>query len=125
MATVFTPTPATVEEAVVLLRSLVTEKRLPELRIEDLEHRLCGSSSEKLPLKDRQLALIDDVLDNPAPTTTEDVVVAPDIEKRTFKKRYESRCRSTSSLLRSAWNSLTRLTTTDQSRFDSQGSNIS
>jgi transposase len=65
---------------------LATEKRLLELRIQDLEHRLYGSSSEKLPIEDRQLALIDEVFDNPEPATTEDVVVAPDIEKRTAKK---------------------------------------
>jgi hypothetical protein len=86
VATVSNPTPATLEEAVVLLGSLVTEKRLLELRIQDLEHRLYGSSSEKLPIEDRQLALIDEVFDNPEPATTEDVVVAPDIEKRTAKK---------------------------------------
>ena len=86
MATVSNPTPATLEEAVVLLGSLATEKRLLELRIQDLEHRLYGSSSEKLPIEDRQLALIDEVFDNPEPATTEDVVVAPDIEKRTAKK---------------------------------------
>jgi hypothetical protein len=86
VATVSNPTPATLEEAVVLLGSLVTEKRLLELRIQDLEHRLYGSSSEKLPIEDRQLALINEVFDNPEPATTEDVVVAPDIEKRTAKK---------------------------------------
>ena len=82
MATVPNPTPATLEEAVVLLGSLATEKRLLELRIQDLEHRLYGSSSEKLPIEDRQLALINEVFDNPEPATTEDVVVVPDIEKR-------------------------------------------
>jgi transposase len=86
VATVSNPTPATLEEAVVLLGSLATEKRLLELRIQDLEHRLYGSSSEKLPIEDRQLALIDEVFDHPEPATTEDVVVAPDIEKRTAKK---------------------------------------
>ena len=86
MATVPNPTPATLEEAVALLGALATEKRLLELRIQDLEHRLYGSSSEKLPIEDRQLALIDEVFDHPEPATTEDVVVVPDIEKRVAKK---------------------------------------
>ena len=60
----------------------MTEKRLLELRIQDLEHRLYGSSSEKLPIEDRQLALIDEVFDNPEPATTEDVVVAPESGRR-------------------------------------------
>jgi hypothetical protein len=55
---------------------LATEKRLLELRIKDLEHRLFGSSSEKLPIEDRQLALIDEVFDHPEPATIQDVVVA-------------------------------------------------
>jgi hypothetical protein len=54
----------------------MTEKRLLELRNKELEHRLFGSSSEKLPIEDRQLALIDEVFDNPEPATTQDVVVA-------------------------------------------------
>jgi transposase len=86
VATVTNPTPATLEEAVVLLGTMATEKRLLELRIKDLEHRLFGSSSEKLPIEDRQLALIDEVFDHPEPATTQDVVVDPDIEKRTAKK---------------------------------------
>ena len=86
MAIIPNPTPATLEKAVALLGSLTTEKRLLELRIKDLEDRFYGSSSEKLPIEDRQLALIDEVFDNPEPATTEDVVLAPDIEKRTAKK---------------------------------------
>ena len=86
MATVPNPTPATLEEAVALLGALATEKRLLELRIQDLEHRLYGSSSEKLPIEDRQLALIDEVFVHPEPATTEDVVVVPDIEKRVAQK---------------------------------------
>jgi transposase len=86
VATVTNPTPATLEEAVALLGTLATEKRLLELRIKDLEHRLFGSSSEKLPIEDRQLALIDEVFDHPEPATTQDVVVDPDIEKRSAKK---------------------------------------
>ncbi|NBP24855.1 MAG: hypothetical protein EBU81_09975 [Proteobacteria bacterium] len=66
--------------------TMATEKRLLELRIKDLEHRLFGSSSEKLPIEDRQLALIDEVFDHPEPATTQDVVVDPDIEKRSAKK---------------------------------------
>ncbi len=54
----------------------MTEKRLLERRNKDLEHRLFGSSSEKLPIEDRQLALIDEVFDHPEPATTQDVVVA-------------------------------------------------
>jgi hypothetical protein len=84
--TVPNPTPATLDEAVALLGALATEKRLLELRIQDLEHRLYGSSSEKLPIEDRQLALIDEVFDHPEPATTEDVVVVPHIEKRVAKK---------------------------------------
>jgi hypothetical protein len=86
VSTVPNPTPATLEEAVALLGTLATEKRLLELRIQDLEHRLYGSSSEKLPIEDRQLALIDEVVDHPEPATTEDVVVVSDIEKRVAKK---------------------------------------
>ncbi len=86
MATVSDPTPATLEEAVALLGALATEKRLLELRIQDLEHRLYGSSFEKLPIEDRQLALIDEVFDHPESATTEDVVVIPDFEKRVAKK---------------------------------------
>jgi hypothetical protein len=55
---------------------LVTKKRLLELRIKDLEHRLFGSASEKLPIEDRQLALIDEVFEHPEPATIQDVVVA-------------------------------------------------
>ncbi len=59
--------PASLEEAVALLGQFreqwSSEKRLLELRIKDLEHRLFGSSSEKLPIEDRQLALIDEVFD--------------------------------------------------------------
>jgi hypothetical protein len=58
VATVSNPTHATLEEAVALLGALATEKRLLELRIQDLEHRLYGSSSEKLPIEDRQLAKV-------------------------------------------------------------------
>jgi hypothetical protein len=54
----------------------MTEKRLLELRNKDLEHRLFGSSSEKLRIEDRQLALIDEVFGHPVPATTQDVVVA-------------------------------------------------
>jgi hypothetical protein len=54
----------------------MTEKRLLELRIKDLEHRLFGSSSEKLRIEDRRLALIDEVFGHPVPATTQDVVVA-------------------------------------------------
>ena len=86
MATVPNPTPATLDEAVALLGALATEKRLLELRIQDLENRLYGSSSEKLRIEDRQLALIDEVFDHPEPAMTEDVVVVPDIEKRVAKK---------------------------------------
>jgi hypothetical protein len=39
VATVPNPTPATLAEAVALLGALATEKRLLELRIQDLEHR--------------------------------------------------------------------------------------
>lgn len=76
MATVSNPTPATLEEAVALLGTLATEKRLLELCIKDLEHRLFGSSSEKLPIEDRHLALIYEVFDHPEPATTQNVVVA-------------------------------------------------
>ena len=94
MATVPNPTPATLDEAIALLGALATEKRLLELRIQDLEHRLYGSSSEKLPIEDRQLALIDEVFDHPEPATTEDVVVVPDIEKRVANKPVRRpRCR--------------------------------
>ncbi len=54
----------------------MTEKRLLELRNKDLEHRLFRSSSEKLLIEDRQLALIDEVFDHPVPATTQDVAVA-------------------------------------------------
>jgi hypothetical protein len=87
VATVPNPTPATLEEAVVLLGSLATEKRLLELGIQDLELRLYGSSSEKLPIEDRPLALIDEVFDHPEPATTEDAVEDPDIEKRVARSR--------------------------------------
>jgi hypothetical protein len=82
VATVSNPTPATLEEAVVLLGTMATEKRLLELRIKDLEHRLFGSASEKLPIEDRQLALIDEVFDHPEPATTQDVVVDPESGRR-------------------------------------------
>jgi hypothetical protein len=55
---------------------LATEKRLLELHIKDLEHRVFGSSSEKLAIEDSQLALIDEVFDHPQTATTQDVVVA-------------------------------------------------
>ena len=71
--------PASLEEAVALLGQFreqwSSEKRLLELRIKDLEHRLFGSASEKLPIEDRQLALIDEVFDHPEPATTEDVEI--------------------------------------------------
>jgi hypothetical protein len=86
VATVSNPTPATLEEAVALLGTLATEKRQLELRIKDFEHRLFGSASEKLPIEDRQLTLIDEVFDHPEPATTQDGVVDPDIEMRTTKK---------------------------------------
>ena len=54
----------------------MTEKRLLELRNEDLEHRLFRSSSEKLSIEDRQLALIDEVFDHPVLAATQDGVVA-------------------------------------------------
>jgi hypothetical protein len=54
----------------------MTEKRLLELRNKDLEHRLFRSSSEKLSIEDRQLALTDEVFDFPEAATTQDVVVA-------------------------------------------------
>lgn len=65
MATVSNPTPATLEEAVALLGALATEKRLLELDIEDLEHRLFGSSSEKLPRNRRAKAGLVAVLGDP------------------------------------------------------------
>jgi hypothetical protein len=55
---------------------MITEKRLVELRNRDLEHRLFGSSSEKLRIEDRRLALIDEVFDHPEPATIQDVVAA-------------------------------------------------
>ena len=58
---------------------LATGKRLLELRIQNLEHRLNGASSEKPPIEDRRFALIDEVSDQPESATTEDVVVIPDI----------------------------------------------
>ena len=86
MATVSNSTTATLDEAFALLGVLATEKRLLELCIQDLEHRSFGSSSEKLPIEDRQLALIDEVLDHSEPAMTEDGVVVPDIEKRAANK---------------------------------------
>jgi hypothetical protein len=41
-----------------------------------VHRRLFGASSEKLPIEDRQLALIDEVFDHPEPITTQDVVLA-------------------------------------------------
>ncbi len=64
----------------------MTEERLLELRIEDVEHRLYGSIFENLPIVDRQLALIVEVFDNLKRATTEDVIVALEIEKRTAKR---------------------------------------
>ena len=61
MATAPKTTPATLEEAVAWLGVLQAEKRHLELRIKSLEHRLFGSRSEKLPIEDQQLALIDEV----------------------------------------------------------------
>jgi hypothetical protein len=83
-------TPATLEEAVALLgrfrQEWSNEKRHLELRIKSLEHRLFGSRSEKLPIEDQQLALIDEVFAQQEPAATQDVVVDPDIEKRISKK---------------------------------------
>ena len=82
--------PATLEEAVALLGQFLqewsNEKRHLELRIKSLEHRLFGSKSEKLPIEDQQLALIDEVFAQQEPAATQDVVVDPDIEKRVAKK---------------------------------------
>ena len=84
------PTPATLEEAVALLGQFrerwSNEKRLLELRIQSLEHRLFGSKSEKQPIEERQLALIDEVFAPAEPAATQNVVVVPDIEKRTARK---------------------------------------
>ena len=83
-------TPASLEQALALLgesrRQWDAEKRLLELRIQSLEHRLFGTKSEKVALEDNQLALIDEVFTHPEPAATEDVVVLPDIEKRVAKK---------------------------------------
>ena len=90
MATAPKTTPATLEEAVALLgqfrQEWSNEKRHLELRIKSLEHRLFGSRSEKLPIEDQQLALIDEVFAQQEPAATQDVVVDPDIEKRVAKK---------------------------------------
>ena len=43
-------------------------------------------ASEKLPIEDQQLALIDEVFAQQEPAATQDVVVDPDIEKRVAKK---------------------------------------
>jgi len=83
-------TPLSFEQALALLgesrRQWDAEKRLLELRIQSLEHRLFGTKSEKVALEDKQVALIDEVFTHPEPATTEDVVVVPDIEKRAAKK---------------------------------------
>ncbi|MFM7802871.1 MAG: transposase [Verrucomicrobiota bacterium] len=83
-------TPLSLEQALALLgesrRQWDAEKRLLELRIQSLEHRLFGTKSEKVALEDKQLALIDEVFTHPEPAATEDVVVVPDIEKRVAKK---------------------------------------
>jgi transposase len=83
-------TPATLEEAVALLgrfqEQWSNEKRLLELRIQSLEHRLFGSKSEKLPIEDNQLALIGEVFAPAEPAATQDVVVVPDVEKRAARK---------------------------------------
>ena len=90
MATAPKTTPATLEEAVALLgqfrQEWSHEKRHLELRIKSLEHRLFGSRSEKLPIEDQQLTLIDEVFAQQEPAATQDVVVDPDIEKRVVKK---------------------------------------
>ena len=90
MATAPKTTPATLEKAVALLgqfrQEWSNEKRHLELRIKSLEHRLFGSRSEKLPIEDQQLALIDEVFAQQEPAATQDVVVDPDIEKRVAKK---------------------------------------
>jgi len=83
-------TPASLEQALALLgesrRQWDAEKRLLELRIQSLEHRLFGTKSEKVAFKDKQLALIDEVFTHPEPAATEDVVVVPDMGKRAAKK---------------------------------------
>ena len=83
MSTAPKTTPATLAEAVALLgqfrREWNNEKR-------HLELRLFGSRSEKLPIEDQQLALIDEVFAQQKPAATQDVVVDPDIEKRVAKK---------------------------------------
>jgi hypothetical protein len=75
---------------------LATEKRLLELRIQDLEHRLYGSSSEKLPIEDRQLALINEVFDNPEPATTEVLSWFLTSRSGSPRSRCVGRCPSTS-----------------------------
>ena len=89
MATAPKTTPATLEKAVALLgqfrQEWSNEKRHLELRIKSLEHRLFGSRSEKLPIEDQQLALIDEVFAQQEAAATQDVVVDPDIEKRVAK----------------------------------------
>jgi hypothetical protein len=68
------PTPAALEEAVALLGQFCErwthEKRLLELCIQSLEHRLFGSKSEKQPTEEHQLALIDGVFAPAEPAET-------------------------------------------------------
>ena len=62
-------TPLSFEQALALLgesrRQWDAEKRLLELRIQSLEHRLFGTKSEKVALEDKQVALIDEVFTHP------------------------------------------------------------
>jgi hypothetical protein len=53
--------PAPLEEAVSLLDVLQAENRYLEFCIKSVEDRLFGSRSEKLPIEDQQLGLIDEV----------------------------------------------------------------
>ena len=63
-----------------MIQELSDAKRLLELEVAHLKQQLFGPRSEKLPLEDRQLPLLEQLFENPEPPATEDVVVSVEVE---------------------------------------------
>ena len=63
-----------------MIQELSDAKRLLELEVAHLKQQLFGPRSEKLPLEDRQLPLLEQLFESPEPPATEDVVVSVEVE---------------------------------------------
>ena len=74
------PNPSSLSEAKALIQELSDAKRLLELEVARLKQQLFGPRSEKLPLEDRQLPLLEQLFESPEPPATEDVVVSVEVE---------------------------------------------